>query len=77
MKGLIGVGEVTSRIKGKGHHVYNYKYKFGETLIFETEPINKYSQNAIAVKNKYHQVIRHVSEALASKLITLMQKWKI
>ena len=55
---LVCVGEVTSRIKG--HHVYNYKYKVGETLICEREPINKHGQNAIAVKNKDQQVIGHV-----------------
>ena len=42
---LICVGEVTSRIKKD--HVYNYKYKVGETLIYEREPRNKHSQNAV------------------------------
>lgn len=74
---LICVREVTSGIKG--HHIwYNYKYKVGETLIREDrESTNKHSQNAIAVKSKDHQVIGHVEEALASKLFTLMQEWKI
>ena len=72
---LICVGEVISRIKG--HHVYNYKYKVDETLICEREPIDKHSQNAMAVKNKAQQVIGHVSEALASKLFTLIYEWKI
>ena len=47
---LICVGEVTSRIKKD--HVYNYKYKVGETLIYEREPRNKHSQNAVLWKTK-------------------------
>ena len=65
---LICVREVTSRIKG--HHVYNYKYKVGETLVCDREPTNKHSQNAIAVKNKGQQVPGYVPEALASKIFT-------
>ena len=72
---LICVGEVTSRIKG--HRVYNYKYKVGETLICEREPTNKHRQNAITVKGKDQQVIIHVPEGIASKLFSLMQEWKI
>ena len=60
-----------SQLKNQGHHVYNYKYEVGETLIREREITNKHSQNATAVKNKDQQVIRHVLEALASKLFTL------
>ena len=42
-----------------------------------TENLQINSQNATAVKSKDHQVIGHVEEALASKLFTLMQEWKI
>ena len=71
---LISIDKATSRIKG--HQVYNCKYKVGETLICEREPIKKQSQSAITVKNKDQQVIGHVPEALASKLFTLMQEWQ-
>lgn len=35
------------------------------------------SQNAIAVKNKDQKVIWDVSEALAFKLLTLMEQWEV
>ena len=72
---LFCVGGVTSKIKG--YHVYNYKYKVGETLIYEEKSTKKHRQNVIAAKKKDQQVIGHVPEALASKLFTLMQEWKI
>ena len=50
---LICVGEVTLRIKK--NHVYNYKYKVGETLIYEREPRNKHSRNAVLWKTKINE----------------------
>ena len=46
-----------------------YSYKVGETLIYEREPTNKHSRNAITAKNK---VIGHVPEALVFKLFTFV-----
>ena len=72
---LICVSWVTSRIKG--HYVYNYKYKVGETLICDRESANKYSQNEIAAKSKDQEVTGHIPEALAYKLFTSLREWKI
>ena len=69
---LICVGEVTSRIKGIMFIIINIKLV--KLYYCEKELTNKHSQNLTAVISKHRKVIGHVPEALASKLLTLMQE---
>ena len=51
--------------------------KVGDRLFCATEPDNKHSDNAIAVKSGNDDIVDHVPETIAKKLFNFMKRQQI
>ena len=66
---------ITSSVKG--HHEYQYSYKFGGKFRCHLQANNVFSEHAIIVKSYSNKTIGHIPDGLAQLLSTLVKDGKI